>query len=145
MSAVRRIFIFGLLLSILGSVIVGLLVINQERQRQRFELTVRSVFLTNTAVSIDLFACEDICALTGGRASCQGWYCSKSWTRTPTWTPQGLPTLTHDGLTVAAIQRTITAISGVRTACAVLIQSGQADKCPDWYLNIPTPTPMSQS
>ncbi len=118
-----------------GIFIIGLTLIRQDRIMIDSRKTAESIFLTNTAVNDLLYACEAICDATGNRVGCNNiTECGKAWTKTPSPTPKGTPTLTAEQATATVVHAKIAAVETVQLACATLRAHGNATLCPDYWL-----------
>jgi len=130
------------LLVVLIIVLVGILIvewafIRQERITVDSRNTAESIYMTNTAVNnfMIMYVCEAICDATGYRVGCNNMIgCPRAWTKTPSPTPKGTPTLTADQITATAVQSKVSAIERIQAACATLRAYDNATLCPDYWL-----------
>jgi hypothetical protein len=152
-----RLILFGLLISaaFAGLLILGLITdINRGNAAKTRQATVNSIYMTNSAVALQISECDDIALILGLDYACGGWHEGR--TRTPTPTDPSLPTLGHIEVLRTANQRTQQAFDRVLTACARIKNAAleNINPCPTiWAAMTPawntiapsvTPTPSTR-
>jgi hypothetical protein len=127
-----RLVIFGLLIvAALGVLAILSTIISQNNMEATRQATIKAIYLTNTAVAVEIHPCDVIASTLKMSHVCDNWY--DGWTWTPSPTDPSLSVIQVSGTAIRATHQTL---GTVLAACATLKNSQQDNiyPCPYFWI-----------